>query len=204
VSPGQKLLEGHGSGRLGTAESDAALVQRTACSDPNAYAELVRRHLPRVFAVTRRMLGCEATAEDAAQEALLRLWTHAGSYDPAKALVSTWLTRITINICLDRLRKRQEEQWNDSFDAPVPADQEKAIADGQLAARVERALQSLPDRQRLALVLCHYEELTLAEAASAMETSIEAVESLLSRARRTLKQRLAAEWRALLPDSGAE
>jgi RNA polymerase sigma-70 factor (ECF subfamily) len=198
------MLEEHGSGRMGAAESDAALTARAAAGDGLAYAALVKRHLPRVFAVTRRMLGNEAAAEDAAQEALLRLWTHAGSYDPSKALLSTWLTRIATNLCLDRLRKRQEEQWDDSYDAPLPADQEKAIGDRQLADRVDAALRALPERQRLALVLCHYEDLSMAEAASAMETSVEAVESLLSRARRRLKQLLASEWRSLLPGGAAE
>jgi RNA polymerase sigma-70 factor (ECF subfamily) len=198
------MLEEHGSGRLGAAESDAVLTARAAGGDRLAYAALVERHLPRVYAITRRMLGNEAAAEDAAQEALLRLWTHAGSYDPSKAMLSTWLTRIATNLCLDRLRKRREEQWDDSYDAPLPPDQEKTVADRQLAERVDAALRALPERQRLALVLCHYEDLSMAEAARAMDTSVEAVESLLSRARRSLKQLLASEWRSLLPDGTAE
>ena len=198
------MLEGHGSGPLNAAESDAALIARCACGDRLAYAVLVKRQMPRVFAVTRRMLGNDAAAEDAAQEALLRLWTHAGSYDPTKAMLSTWLTRIATNLCLDRLRKRQEEQWDDSYDAPLPAEQEQAVGNRQLAERVDAALRALPERQRLALVLCHYEDLSMAEAASAMDTTVEAVESLLGRARRSLKQRLASEWRSLLPDNAME
>ncbi len=203
MPPEQKLLEEHGSGRMG-ADSDAVLTARAAGGDRLAYAALVRRHLPRIYALTRRMLGNEAAAEDAAQEALLRLWTHASSYDPSKAMLSTWLTRIATNLCLDRLRKRQEEQWDDSYDPPLPASQEKTVGDRQLTERVDAALQALPERQRMALVLCHYEDLSMAEAATAMQTSVEAVESLLSRARRSLKQRLASEWQSLLPDGGAE
>jgi RNA polymerase sigma-70 factor (ECF subfamily) len=202
--PERKLLEEHGSGPIGAAESDAVLTARAAAGDRLAYVVLVRRHLPRVYAVTRRMLGNEAAAEDAAQEALLRLWTHAGSYDSSKAMLSTWLTRIATNLCLDRLRKRQEEQWDDSYDVALPSSQERTIGDRQLAARVDAALQALPERQRTALVLCHYEDLSMAEAAAAMQISVEAVESLLSRARRSLKQRLAPDWRSLLPDGGAE
>jgi RNA polymerase sigma-70 factor (ECF subfamily) len=204
VSPGGKGLDGHGDGRAGGAESDAALAARSARGDKLAYAALVNRHLPRVFALTRRMLGNEASAEDAAQEALLRLWTHAGSYDPAKALLTTWLTRIATNVCLDRLRKRQEEQWDDSYDQPLPPDQEKTLEDRQLAERVEAALRRLPDRQRMALVLCHYENLSMAEAARAMDISAEAVESLLGRARRGLRALLASEWRTLLADNAAD
>ncbi len=204
VPPEQRGLDKHGSGRAAAAESDAALTARTAGGDRLAYAALVKRHLPRVLALTRRMLKDEASAEDAAQEALLRLWTHAASYDASRALLTTWLTRITTNVCLDRLRKRQEEQWDDSYDLPQEASQEKTIGDRQLAERVEGALASLPDRQRLALVLCHYEELSMAEAAEMMETSVEAVESLLGRARRSLKQRLATEWQGLIADGAME
>lgn len=200
----QKMPGERSSGPMGAAESDANMIARAARGDRLAYAELVKRHLPRVYAVTRRMLGNEAAAEDVAQEALLRLWTHAGSYDPSKAQLATWLTRIATNLCLDRLRKRQEEQWDDGYDVPLPASQEKAIGDRQLAERVSVALNALPERQRLALVLCHYEDLSMAEAASAMETSVEAVESLLSRARRSLRQTLAPEWQSLLPDGSGE
>jgi RNA polymerase sigma-70 factor (ECF subfamily) len=176
------------------------LAARAAGGDQAAYAVLVKRHLPRVLALTRRMLGNDAAAEDAAQEALLRLWTHAASYDASRALLTTWLTRIATNVCLDRLRKRQEEPWDDSYDQPLAPDQERVIEERQLAQRVDAALRALPDRQRLALVLCHYEDLSMAEAAAMLETSVEAVESLLGRARRNLKQSLASEWRGLLAD----
>jgi RNA polymerase sigma-70 factor (ECF subfamily) len=179
----------------------AALAAR---GDRLAYATLVKRHLPRVMALTRRMLSNEASAEDAAQEAMLRLWTHAASYDASRALLTTWLTRIATNICLDRLRKRQEEAWDDSYDVPLAASQQKGMEDQELATRVEAALAALPERQRLALVLCHYEELSMAEAAQMLETSVEAVESLLARARRGLKQMLAAEWQSLIPDGVGE
>jgi RNA polymerase sigma-70 factor (ECF subfamily) len=164
---------------------------------------LVRRHLPRVLAVTRRMLGSEAVAEEAAQEALLRLWTHAGSYEPEKARLTTWLTRITANICLDRLRKKVEEPWPENFDVAMPASQEREFLEGQVAAKVNEALQTLPERQRLALVLCHYEEMSMAEAATIMGTTAEAIESLLSRARRSLRRQLEPEWRMLIADDNA-
>jgi len=198
------VLEGHGSGRISAAESDATLAERAAAGDELAYAALVKRHLPRVLALTRRMLGNDASAEDAAQEAMLRLWTHAASYDPSRALLTTWLTRIATNVCLDRLRKRQEEQWDDSYDLPLDPSQERTLADRQLAERVDAALSALPDRQRLALVLCHYEDLSMAEAAEMMETSVEAVESLLGRARRNLRQRLASEWQGLITDGAGK
>ena len=75
--------------------------------------------------------------------------------------------------------------------------------DGQVAAKVNEALQTLPERQRLALVLCHYEEMSMSEAAGVMETTPEAIESLLSRARRALRRLLEPEWRMLLSDENA-
>ena len=197
------LPQRQGSGPLGAPDGDAALAARTASGDRDAYALLVHRHLPRVLAVTRRMLGSEALAEEAAQEALLRLWTHAGSYEPGKAKLTTWLTRVTANICLDRLRKRSEEAWPENFDVAMPPSQEREFMDGQVAAKVNEALQTLPERQRLALVLCHYEEMSMTEAAGVMETTAEAIESLLSRARRALRRQLEPEWRMLLADDNA-
>ena len=196
--------EEYGSGSVGAVDMDTALAVRTASGDREAYAALVRRHLPRILAVTRRMLGNEALAEEAAQEALLRLWTHAASYDPAKARLTTWLTRITANICLDRLRKRNEDAWPKNFDVAMPASQEREIMQDQVAAKVNAALQKLPERQRLALILCHYEDMSMADAARVMETTAEAIESLLSRARRALKRELEPEWRSLLADGGAD
>jgi RNA polymerase sigma-70 factor (ECF subfamily) len=188
------------SGSVSGPDEDAALALRTANGDREAYAALVRKHLPRILAVTRRMLGSDALAEEAAQDALLRLWTHAGSYDPEKARLTTWLTRVTANICLDRLRKRDEEAWPEDFDVALPASQERQIMEEQVAAKVNAALQTLPERQRLALVLCHYEEMSMAEAAAVMEATPEAIESLLSRARRGLKKILEPEWRSLLAE----
>lgn len=186
--------------RMNTATDDNSLIQRTAGGDRLAYAALVRRYLSRLVAVARRMLGNATLAEDAAQEALLKLWTHAVTFDPGKASFSTWLTRITINICLDRLRKRTEEALPEDFDMAIPADQERGLIQEQVTAKVEAALQALPERQRTALILCHYEEMSMVEAAKVMETTIDAVESLLSRARRNLKRQLESEWRALLAE----
>lgn len=190
-------------GRLAAAsepDEDTELALRTAKGDRDAYAALVRRHLPRVLAVTRRMLGSDALAEEAAQDALLRLWTHASSYDPEKARLGTWLTRVTANLCLDRLRKRSEEAWPENFDVALPATQVRQIMEDQVAAKVNEALQKLPERQRLALILCHYEDMSMAEAAAIMETTPEAIESLLSRARRALRKLLETEWRSLLAE----
>jgi RNA polymerase sigma-70 factor (ECF subfamily) len=198
------LQEERGPGRMTTATDDSSLVSRTVRGDRLAFAALVHRHLPRLLAVARRMLGNPTVAEDAAQEALLKLWTHAASYDPGKASVSTWLTRIAMNVCLDRLRKRREEFLPEDYDVAQPAMQEQGILRDQVAAKVEAALQVLPERQRQALILCHYEDLSMSEAAIVMDTTVEAIESLLGRARRSLRRQLEPEWRSLLADDAAE
>lgn len=196
----ERIVLRQNSGHNSAAEDDNALIARTASGDRLAYASLVRRHLPRLLAVARRMLGSDLHAEDAAQEALIKVWTHAASYDPAKARFTTWLTRVGMNICLDRLRKRGEEPWPEDFDVAVASRQEHDLMRGQVSAKVGAALQALPDRQRQALILCHYEELSMAEAAEIMETTAEAIESLLARARRALKRQLEPEWRSLIAD----
>jgi RNA polymerase sigma-70 factor (ECF subfamily) len=197
------LVREQRSGLVSAPQDDAELASRTAKGDESAYAVLVRRHLPRVMAVSRRMLGNDALAEEAAQEAMLRLWTHAGSYAAEKARLTTWLTRIAVNICLDRLRKRQEDPWPEEFDVALPAGQDHQLMEDQVAAKVNAALQQLPERQRLALVLCHYEDMSMTEAAAIMETTQEAIESLLARGRRSLKRLLESEWRMLLGEDDA-
>lgn len=198
------LQQEHCSGRMTTATDDNSLVLRTARGDRLAFAALVHRHLPRLLAVSRRMLGNQTLAEDAAQEALLKLWTHAVRFDPSEARVSTWLTGIAMHICLDRLRKRREDFQPDDYDMIEPTYQEAGVSNVEVAARAEAALQVLPERQRQALVLCHYEEMSLSETANIMDCTVEAVESLLVRARDSLRRQLEPEWRAMLAEAAAD
>lgn len=179
---------------------DDVLAARSAEGDESAFGMLVDRHLPRLLALTRRMLGDEAEAEDVAQEALLRLWRHAGDYDSRKAKLSTWLYRVASNLCIDRLRGRKFSPIEDAPEQTVNAAQDAGLQAEQLALRMDIALQGLPERQRLALVLFHYQEQTLLETAEALECSVEAVESLLARARRALKKSLEDEWRLFMPE----
>lgn len=170
--------------------------------DARAYERLVNAQLNRVVAVARRVLGSDSDAEDVAQEALLRLWRQADKWEPGRARIATWLYRVTVNLSIDRLRRRGETVDADPPEQTVEADQQRHMEEKELRRHMDAALQSLPERQRLALVLFHYEGLPMAEAASIMEVSVEALESLLARARRALKQQLAGEWRKLLPDQG--
>ncbi|GAA0648970.1 RNA polymerase sigma factor [Brevundimonas lenta] len=174
------------------ADPDEDLVRRVGQGDSAAIQAMVARKLPRMLALAQRMLGDAVEAEDVAQEALLRAWKQAPRWQPGKAKFDTWLHRVGLNLCYDRLRRRREI----ATDMPPERPDEGAAPDrGLLAAdvgrRVDAALARLPERQREAIVLCHYQELTNIEAAALMEVSVEALESLLSRGRRALRLALA-------------
>ena len=175
-----------------SADPDEDLVRRVGQGDPAAIQAMVARKLPRMLALAQRMLGDPVEAEDVAQEAMLRAWKQAPRWVPGKARFDTWLHRVGLNLCYDRLRRRREVPTEAPPDRPDdgPAP-DQGLLSAELGARVDGALKRLPDRQREAIVLCHYQELGNIEAASLMEISVEALESLLSRGRRTLRQTLA-------------
>lgn len=176
----------------GTADPDEDLVSRAGHGDPAAIQALIARKLPRVLALAQRMLGDRAEAEDVAQEAMLRVWRQAPKWKPGKARFDTWLHRVALNLCYDRLRRTREIAMAEPPDQPDPTpDAVAGLQSAELGRRVEAALQRLPVRQREAIVLCHYQELTNIEAAALMEVSVEALESLLSRGRRGLRTALA-------------
>jgi RNA polymerase sigma-70 factor (ECF subfamily) len=160
--------------RLG--DSDDQLLARVAVDDPAATRAMVARKLPRLLSLAGRMLGDAVEAEDVAQEVFLRIWKQASRWRPGEARFDTWLHRVALNLCYDRLRRRRELAFADPPDT---------------GRRVGAALQSLPDRQREAIVLCHYQELGNIEAAAVMGVSVEALESLLGRGRRALRVALA-------------
>ena len=175
-----------------TADPDEELVRRVGQGDPAAVQAMVARKLPRMLTLAQRMLGDATEAEDVAQEAMLRAWRQAPRWTPGQAKFDTWLHRVGLNLCYDRLRRRREIATEAPPDRP---DEGPAPDRGLLAletgARVEAALAKLPERQREAIVLCHYQELGNIEAAGLMNVSVEALESLLSRGRRALRTALA-------------
>lgn len=185
--------------------TDAALLARLAAGDKAAFAVLVGRHLPSVLAIARRMLRDEAEAEDMAQEALIRLWRNAGTVEVGPAGVRPWLRRVVANLCIDRVRAGRATEVTDEVpETPEAPTQQRRLEQQDLAARVDRALSRLPDRQRQALVLFHYEGLSQVEVGRMLGVSDEAVESLLSRARRALKATLQDDWRQLMPDEESQ
>jgi len=175
-----------------TGDPDEALLARVARGDPAAVRALMGRKLPRLMSLSQRMLGVAAEAEDVAQEVFVRVWKQAPHWKPGAAKFDTWLHRVALNLCYDRLRRRREIATADPPDAPDegPAP-DRGLQAADTGARVSQALQQLPDRQREAIVLCHYQELGNIEAATIMGVSVEALESLLSRGRRALRAALA-------------
>jgi RNA polymerase sigma-70 factor (ECF subfamily) len=172
-------------------DSDESLMRRVARGDRDAGRALVARHLARVVAFAGRTLGSRAEAEDVAQETFLRLWTHAGRWRPEAAL-STWLHRIAYRLCLDRIARRRETSLDDAGDPPDEGpSMTTRIQDRTLARTVNAALATLPESQRAAIALCHFDGMRNAEAAAVLDVSVEALESLLARGRRKLKAALA-------------
>lgn len=170
------------------AAEDDALMRRVADRDGTAFKLLVKRHAARPHRIAWRMLGDGAEAEDVTQEALIRLWNAAPSWRAEGSKVSPWLARVATNICLDRLRRRarisDEALPERADDAPL-ADDRLLIEENR--SRVMRALDLLVERQRAAIILTYYEEMSNAAAAQMLDMNVRAFESLLARARQTLK-----------------
>jgi RNA polymerase sigma-70 factor (ECF subfamily) len=180
---------------------DASLVAAAANGDAAAFRSLVDRHLSGVLAVARRMLRDDAEAEDVAQEALLRLWRSADGLEVGPQGLRPWLRRVVSNLCVDRMRSgRRLMVVEEVPDRAEPATQLTQMEARDVSQRVDAALKELPDRQRMALTLFHYEGLSQVEVGRIMGISDEAVESLLARARRNLKGALREEWRELLAE----
>jgi RNA polymerase sigma-70 factor (ECF subfamily) len=172
-------------------DSDEALMARIARGDERAFRMLARRHLPAMLGLARRILGNAAEAEDVAQEAMLRVWTQAPRWQPLAAL-RTWLTRVVVNLCLDRKRKAawvELEAAGEIVDtAPLAGEAAEAT---ERERRLDAAIANLPARQRAAIVLSYREGMTNAQVAHVLNTTVSAVETLLVRGKQNLRRALA-------------
>lgn len=180
--------------------SDEELAARIGRGDRLAAAILIERHSDRLLGLAWRMLGERAAAEDVRQETFLTVWTHAAKWRPRGVKFEAWLYRVATNACLDRLRRRGRETTTEEppeQSDPTPDAEESMINEDRRRA-VDAALRALPERQRLAIVLCHYQELSNTDAAHAMQISLDALESLLARARRALRSALISQSAELM------
>lgn len=163
----------------------AAIAQ----GDADAFTRLVEQHIDWALRFVERMLGNRALAEDLVQSAFLNIWERAAGWEP-RARFSTWFYRVLYNRCLDQFRARGRHT-DVELDEEIPdasAGAELQLQEAQTRGAVRDALAALPERQRAALVLCYYEELSQPEAAALLGVSVGALESLLSRARSSLKR----------------
>lgn len=180
-------------------ERDVALMQLVRDGDAGAFEELVRRHQHAVVGTVAKMLGNPSDAEDIAQQVFVRIWKSAGRYTP-QAKFTTWMFTITRNLVFNETRRRRrkptvstderEELMREVVeDRHGPSPTEVALQ-AELERAVDAAIESLPEKQRLAVVLRRYEEMPYEEIAEVLGLSVPAVKSLLFRARTQLKEQL--------------
>lgn len=176
--------------------SDDALLARTARGDRAAWGALVDRHLSAVIRYSGYVLKDNALAEDIAQDTFVRLARKASDWSDGGPSLRSWLYRVARNLCIDYMRAQRSTPIDYAETIPDPRDGAALDRDIDILRLVTAALDALPERQRTAIVLVHFEGLSGSEAGEALDISVEAVESLLARARRTLRRDLAG----LAPD----
>lgn len=187
-------------------DADQVLMRRFQAGDESAFEVLVHKYQGLVLSLCRRYLGSRSPGvEDVAQQVFVRVFRSKMTYKP-QAKVKTWLYSITVNACLNEIRRlrAQKNQRVSSFTAVFGAGEDggpsfedagsPAAAGGlegaEVAAAVRGAVDRLPEQQRLALVLTRFHGCSYEDVAAAMETTIPAVKSLLTRARENLRKLL--------------
>lgn len=166
---------------------DHGLLLRVANGDKPAFTEFARRHMPGMLGLARRYLS-GTDAEDIVQEAFTRVWVKAGQWQDRGISPRSWLARIVYNLCMDSFRQRHDED-EQALDLLVSneAGPEQAFEQAAQQSFVLKALQVLPERQRSAIQLTVYHSMSNRETADVLGVSLDALESLLGRARRTLR-----------------
>lgn len=178
------------------------LMARIAEGDEDAFEILVNRHQTSILNLIYRFIGDRTQAKDLAQEVFLRVWQAAKSYEP-RAKFTTWIYRITANLCVNELKSARRKKWfsfhrsdggsenaiEESLSDDLPSPEDVLLA-RERSRQISEALQSLPDKQRMALVMKRYDDLSYNEIAQILDCSVSAVESLIVRAKRTLQERL--------------
>ncbi len=174
-------------------EIDRALMLLVVERDKQAFTTLAERHSSVALGVAQRIVRNPSDAEDIVQESLTRLWIFADRWNPDAARFSSWFYRIVTNQAISKLRRKTTDSI-DGIDepsdaAPGPYD---LLAGREIGTAIAGAIALLPARQRAAIALCYDQGLSCAEAAEAMEVSVGTMESLLFRARRSLREWLGA------------
>jgi len=178
---------------------DVRLMLATKGGDMTAFEELVSRHQHAVVGTVAKMLGNASDAEDIAQQVFVRVWKSASRYEP-QAKFTTWLFTITRNLVFNESRRRsrkkevsseeREENFHQTLVGERHSEPDAAVLQNELEAAVDAAIQALPEKQRLAVVLRRYEDMPYEEIGVILDLSLSAVKSLLFRARGQLKEAL--------------
>lgn len=135
---------------------DADLLAWSAKGDRRAFEEIIVRYGPFALRVASRFVPDPYIAEDVAQDAMVRAWSQAGSYNPHRAHFRTWLYRIVVNLSIDQRRRARPERMPEDFDPADPAARpDEMLATGERDAALAKALEDLPVRQRAALTLVY-------------------------------------------------
>lgn len=172
-------------------DADDLLLRRIGCGEEAAFRALVERHIDRAYALALRILQNGADAEDVVQETLLKIWNSRGSWEEGRARFSTWLYRVVTNRCLDiRRQPRMEEMEAAPEVADGQPDALTSLHRHEVSDLLQKAMDRLPDQQRVAIILSYFDDLGNAEIAEVMETTVSAVESLLKRGRQALRKLL--------------
>lgn len=190
VTVGPKGLSG-AAAAVAVAVPDNDLIVRAGAGDRAAWAAIVDRYLGPISGYAWYMLGDQGEAEDIAQETFLRLMGKVNVWDnDGAASLKTWLYRVAINLCIDRRRKSMPVPVAELPEVPTGGAPEMDACYDRVRA-VTEAMARLPERQRAVLTLVYYQGFSNAEAGEVLRIGIDAVESLLARARRALRATLA-------------
>ena len=181
-----------------TADEDFALMRSVGRGDEKAFEKLIERHQLRVIGTIAKMLGNFEGAEDLGQQVFLRVWNSAPRYQ-ATAKFTTWLLTIVRNLVFNEVRRRQRAQWLPmehgdgtprEFLDPNARTGAQQCERSELSEAVDKAIASLPEAQRMAIILRRYEELPYEDIAEVLKTTVPSVKSLLFRAREDLRIKL--------------
>lgn len=173
--------------------SDESLMERVQTHDHQAFSQLVTRHSDKFYGAAYRVVMNTPEAEDIVQEAFLKLWDNPKIWKANKgAKFTSWFYKIVMNISIDKYRKNKKQSYaefkEEEFDHEP--EQESTMINRQEQKGLEIAIQSLPEKQMMALNLCFYEGLSNKEAANIMDVNVKALESLLMRAKTGVKDYL--------------
>ena len=175
-------------------DPDADLIARLKARDENALEDLMTRRLATIHGLASRLLNDPVLAEDVSQSVMLKTWTESPKWEPGRAKLLTWMCRVTTNLCLDMLKKKRP-LYSDAVPdiADSASTQFDALQNKGRTKKIHAGMAALPPRQRAALILCYFKDLSQNEAADVLDISVSAYESLLSRGRVGLREILQDE-----------